>query len=65
MKFFEHQLEHLISLIVLVFAVYWASRAEGVLSGSLYGLHSYRSPSLRLDNLARRIALFGNHAHLR
>ena len=38
MKFFEHQLEHLISLIVLVFAVYWASRAEGVLSGSLYGL---------------------------
>ena len=38
MKFFERQLEHLISLIVLVFAVYWASRAEGVLSGSLYGL---------------------------
>ncbi|MEA1977127.1 MAG: methyltransferase [Chloroflexota bacterium] len=38
MKFFERQLEHLVSLIVLVFAVYWASRAEGVLSGSLYGL---------------------------
>ena len=38
MKFFERQLEHLISLIVLVFAAYWASRAEGVLSGSLYGL---------------------------
>lgn len=38
MKFFEKQLAHLISLIVLVFAVYWASRAEGVLSGSLYGL---------------------------
>ena len=38
MKFFERQLSHLVSLIVLVFAVYWASRAEGVLSGSLYGL---------------------------
>ena len=38
MKFFERQLEHLLSLIVLVFGVYWASRAEGVLSGSLYGL---------------------------
>jgi len=38
MKFFDRQLEHLISLIVLVFAVYWASRAEDVLSGSLYGL---------------------------
>jgi len=38
MKFFERQLEHLVSLIVLLFAVYWASRAEGVLSGSLYGL---------------------------
>ena len=38
MKFFERQLEHLISLIVLVFGIYWASRAEGVLSGSLYEL---------------------------
>jgi protein-S-isoprenylcysteine O-methyltransferase Ste14 len=38
MKFFDRQLEHLISLIVLVFAVYWASRAEDFLSGSLYGL---------------------------
>lgn len=38
MKFFERQLTHLVSLIVLVFAVYWASRAEGVLYGSLYGL---------------------------
>ena len=38
MKFFERQLEHLTSLIVLVFGVYWASRAEDVLSGSLYGL---------------------------
>jgi len=38
MNFFESQLEHLISLIVLVFAIYWASGAEGVLSGSLYGL---------------------------
>lgn len=38
MKFFERQLEHLVLLIVLLFAVYWASRAEGVLSGSLYGL---------------------------
>ncbi len=38
MKFFERQLEHLVLLIALLFAVYWASRAEGVLSGSLYGL---------------------------
>ncbi|GAF90031.1 unnamed protein product, partial [marine sediment metagenome] len=38
MKFFDRQLEHLISLIVLVFAVYWASRAEDFLSGSQYGL---------------------------
>jgi protein-S-isoprenylcysteine O-methyltransferase Ste14 len=38
MKFFDRQLEHLISLIVLVFAVYWASRAEDFLSGSLNGL---------------------------
>jgi protein-S-isoprenylcysteine O-methyltransferase Ste14 len=40
MRIFERQLEHLISLLVLVFGVYWASRAEGVLSGSLFGLDS-------------------------
>ncbi len=38
MKIFERQLEHIISLLVLVFGVYWASGAEGILTGSLFGM---------------------------
>ncbi len=38
MRIFDRQLEHLISLLVLIFGVYWASGAEGVLFGSLFGV---------------------------
>ncbi|MCK4740908.1 MAG: hypothetical protein KAS80_01355 [Anaerolineales bacterium] len=40
MRIFERQLEHIISLLVLVFGIYWASGADGVLSGSLFGLNT-------------------------
>ncbi len=36
MRFFERQLEHIISLLVLGFGVYWASGAERILSGILF-----------------------------
>ncbi len=40
MRIYERQLEHIISLLVLVFGVYWASGAEGILSGNLFGMNT-------------------------